>query len=202
MRFSGYYDVIRAIYLLTHSLEINLGDTFDRNLHLRILANPAVRLNVVPVDFVIEAMWRIAWHHPQDSWIFNITHDQPPLLDFLFEQACRPLLVKGIELVDASAFNRCPMTGLERIFNRKTQFQAPYLLDGPLFDNSHFRALVPTTVLPCPKADEEQMERVNEYYYRNVLDRQFGASRTQVPVSAVPANISPAPRDILWQVHA
>lgn len=189
-RFSGYYDVLRAIYQLTRSLEINLGESFDRNLHLRILAGAAVRLNIVPVDFVVEAMSRIASAEPRDLWIFNLTNDHPPFLDFLFDQACASLFVTGIELVDASSFARIPMSGLERIFNRKTQFQAPYLLDGPLFDNGNFRALVPQSVLPCPQADETLMRRVNEYYYYDVLDQQFGirrkppreASRKNLPV--------------------
>jgi nucleoside-diphosphate-sugar epimerase len=173
-RFSGYYDVIRAIYQLTHNLEINLGDSFDRDLRLRILAGKGGRLNVVPVDFVVEAMWRIACSELGSPWIFNLTNDRPPLLDFLFSQACAPLLVTGIHLVDSLSFTQRPMSGMERIFNRKTRFQAPYLLDAPEFDNSNFRALVPETLLPCPRADEVLMRRVNEYYYRDVLDQRFG----------------------------
>lgn len=176
-RFTGYYDVIRALYQLTRSLEINLGESFDRNLRLRILAGAAVRLNVVPIDFVVEAMWRIACIEPPGAWIFNLTNDHPPFLHDLFTDACAPLGVSGIELVDPASFAQQPMSGLERIFNRKTQFQAPYLLDGPQFDNSHFRALVPETILPCPPADAALMRRINEYYYHDVLDRQFGVRR-------------------------
>lgn len=184
-RFTGYYDVIRALYLLAQSLSVNLGDNFDRDLRLRILAGDFVRLNVAPVDFVVEAMTRLAARvSRQDAWIFNITNDHPPLLDFLFAQACVPLAVTGIQLVNAAAFQRQPMSGLERIFNRKTQFQAPYLLDGPLFDSSKFRALVPERLLPCPQADEALMRRVNEYYYHGVLDRQFGKEQKAASASA------------------
>jgi thioester reductase-like protein len=187
VRFTGYYDVIRAIYLLTHCLEVNLGANFDRNLRLRILAGQSVRLNVVPVDFVVAAMWQIARAAPSDSFIFNLTSDFPAPLADLFHQACVPLAVTGIELVEEDAFRQQPMTGLERIFNRKTQFQAPYLLDGPLFDNTNFRRVVPQTALPCPRIDEELLHRVNSYYYREVLDRQFGIQHTQsqVPTSVV-----------------
>jgi nucleoside-diphosphate-sugar epimerase len=173
-RFSGYYDVIRAIYQLTHNLEINLGDSFDRDLRLRLLAEKAGRLNVVPVDFVVEAMWRIACRELEGPWIFNLTNDRPPLLEFLFSQACAPLSVSGIHLVDSLSFTHQPMSGVERIFNRKTRFQAPYLLDTPVFDNSNFRTLVPETTLPCPRVDEALMRRVNEYYYQDVLDQRFG----------------------------
>lgn len=173
-RFSGYYDVIRAIYQLTRNLEVNLGENFDRDLRLRILAGKDGHLNVAPVDFIVEAMWRIACRGLEGPWIFNLTNDHPPLLEFLFSQACAPLLVRGIQLVDSLSFTQRPMSGMERIFNRKTRFQAPYLLDAPTFDNHNFRMLVPETMLPCPSADETLMRRVNEYYYRDVLDRRFG----------------------------
>jgi thioester reductase-like protein len=201
-RFTGYYDVIRAIYLLTQSLAINLGESFDRNLRLRILAEAAVRLNVVPVDFVVEAMWRVARSAPCTEWIFHVTNDHPPFLDFLFAQACAPLSVTGIELVDAGAFQRQPMSGLERIFNRKTQFQAPYLLDGPTFDNVNFRTLVPETVLPCPRADASLMRRVNEYYYREVLDRQFGVQQRSSHAASRKTSPSPAVSETLGTVTA
>jgi len=190
-RFTGYYDVIRAIYQLTRNLEVNLGESFDRNLRLRILAGADVRLNVVPVDFVVEAMWRIARTEPPGAWIFNLTNDRPPLLNDLFQWACAPLAVKGIELVDDASFVQRPMSGLERMFNRKTQFQAAYLLDGPIFDNGNFRALVPETLLPCPQVDEALMRRINEYYYHDVLDRRFGVQRqslTDAPRDTRPSN--------------
>lgn len=197
-RFTGYYDVIRAIYLLTQSLKINLGDHFDRDLHLRILAESTVRLNVVPIDFVVEAMWRLSRCERGAAWIFNITNDHPPLLDYLFTQACTPLAVTGISLVNEVDFQRQPMSGLERIFNRKTQFQAPYLLNGPLFDNTNFRALVPEAVLPCPSADERLMRRVNEFYYHEVLDRQFGVPQRAPVVTECEAPILPSRSETSW----
>jgi nucleoside-diphosphate-sugar epimerase len=177
-RFTGYYDVIRAIYLLTHSLEVNLGTHFDRNLRLRILARPNVLLNLVPVDYVVEAMWRVAQAERQEAWIFHLVNELGAPLAELFRQACEPLGVTGIELVEAEAFQHRPMSGLERLFNRKTQFQAPYLLDGPGFEVTNFRRAVPRDVLPCPRMEADVVDRVNRYYYREVLDRQFGASRT------------------------
>jgi thioester reductase-like protein len=200
VRFTGYYDVFRTLYLLTRNLEVNLGNSFDRNLRLRIKADADVRLNVVPVDFVIEAMWRIARSPLRDHWIFNITNEQPPLLSFLFTQASRLLAVSGIELVSPLAFDHYPMSGLERIFNRKTQFQAPYLLEGPAFDTSHFRAVVPERLLPCPRIDEALMFRMNGYY-SELLNRQFGMPQPHIPValdsSATGSSVAHVGREIL-----
>lgn len=199
VRFTGYYDVFRALYLLINSLTINLGAQFDRNLHLRIGASADLRPNVVPVDFVVEAMWRLARSERGDAWIFHIINNQPPSLEFLFAQACTLLSVSGIDFVDASSFTRLPMTGMERIFNRKTQFQAPYLLDNPLFDATHFRNVVSERSLPCPCADEALLRRINEYYYE-VLNQQFGVRQPREFGALVQTPTASAASDMHSQV--
>jgi hypothetical protein len=128
-------------------------------------------------------MWRVAQIERQEAWIFHLVNEAGAPLAELFRQACQPLGVTGIELVEDKAFQQRPMSGLERLFNRKTQFQAPYLLDGPDFEVTNFRRAVPHDVLPCPRLDADVMGRVNRFYYREVLDRQFGTSRDlTVPV--------------------
>ena len=39
---------------------------------------------------------------------------------------------------------------------------------------------MPETLLPCPRADETLMRRINEYYYYSVLDQQFGVRQKPV----------------------
>ncbi len=87
VRFTGYYDVFRTLYLLTHNLEINLGGSFNRNLHLRIKAGADVRLNLVPVDLVVDSMLRIARSQSHDVGIVNDTNERPALHPFLYGQA-------------------------------------------------------------------------------------------------------------------
>ncbi len=192
IRFTGYYDVTRAIYTLTHGLEVNLGAAFDRDLHLRILARPEVRLNVVPIDFVTEAMWRLSRRAPHDGRVFHIVNEAPPLLADLFRHACAPLGVRGIELVPAEEFEHRPMSGLERIFSRKTSFQAPYLLEDPRFESTRSRSLVPASELPCPEIDEDLLRRINHYCYFEVLDRQFKRTRDSLlPETAMLGSAQP-----------
>lgn len=200
VRFTGYYDVFRALYLLTNSLSVNLGPQFDRNLHLRVGASADLCPNVVPVDFVVEAMWRLACSERGDAWIFHITNNQPPSLAFLFAQASALLSVSGIDFVDAPSFSRKPMSGMERIFNRKTQFQAPYLLDNPLFDTTHFRSVVSESSLPCPTTDETLMGRINNYYYE-VLNQQFGMRQAREAKVTVQPTITSVASDASLQAN-
>jgi len=172
VHFTGYYEVFRTLYLLTCNLEVNLGSSFDRNLRLRILARSDVLLNLVPIDFVVEAMWHLSRAERYGTFIFNLASNASAPLADLFRIASEALGITGIEFVREDAFRERPMTGLERLFNRRTQFQAPYLLDSPLFDTTNFRRLVPHEVLSCPHVNEDLLRRVN-YYYFGVLDRQF-----------------------------
>lgn len=208
-RFTGYYDVLRALTLLVRSLEVNLGGQFDRNLHLRIRARPDTRLNLVPIDFVVEAMWRLSRAGRHEAFIFHITNDTPTLVSDLFRYVCEELGVTGIELVGEESFQKQPMTSLERLFDRRTRFQAPYLLDGPAFDMGHFRSVLPPDVLPCPEIDAALMRKVNQSYLRT-LDQRFeqpcapavfpSPVSSPVPTSE-PAAQEPVARSIAKRLH-
>lgn len=171
VRFTGYYEVLRAVALLVRNLEVNLGRQFDRNLRLRVRARPETGLNLVPIDFVVEAMWRVS-RASRQGIIFHLANEAPVPVSDLFRYACEELGVTGIDLVGEDSFQVRPMTSFERLFERRTRFQAPYLLDGPWFDTTQFRACVPPHVLPCPAIDAAFMRRVNRYYL-TVLNRQF-----------------------------
>ncbi|TMA60515.1 MAG: NAD-dependent epimerase/dehydratase family protein [Deltaproteobacteria bacterium] len=173
IRFTGCYDVFRALYLLTRVLEVNLGPQFDRNLRLRIPAQPDLPHNFVPVDFLVEAMWQVSRAERRDTFIFNLANDTAIPSADLFRITAKALRVTGIELMKEDALQQRSLTGLERLFTRQVQFQAPYLLDSPFsFDTTNFRRLVPDTLLSFPRVDEEMLSRTSSYYL-GILAQQF-----------------------------
>lgn len=194
VRFTAYYGVFRALYLLARNLEVNLGSAFDRNLRLRILAQPDLRLNLAPIDFVVDALWRVSRAVRQGQYIYHIANDTTVPLTEMIETASADLGVTGIEIVGEQSFRERPMTGFERLFKQRAQFQAPYLLASPRYDTSNFRRLVSPAVLPCPAVDERLLRQVNTYY-RRVLDQQFQMPPTapafRLPLTA-PTLLSPA----------
>jgi len=177
-RFNGYYGVLRALALLVRNFEANLGREFDHNLRLRILANPHLGLNLVPVDFVVEAMWqlsRLDVVEKTNEGIFHLANEKAIPLADLFCVAADMLQVTGIDLVEAQSFQRKPMSGLERLFHHRAQFQAPYLLDCPHFATTNFRKVIPVNTLPCPIVGTHTLRQIN-HYYLDELDRQFQAA--------------------------
>jgi nucleoside-diphosphate-sugar epimerase len=189
VRFSGYYDVLRALALLVRNLEINLAGNFDRNLRVRIRARSDTPLNLVPVDFVVEAMWRLSCIDRRDAVVFNLVNETAVLISDLFRYACEELRVTGIDLVGEAGFQQRPMTTFERLFDRRTRFQAPYLLDGPSFRTTHFRSLIPPSALPCTQVDQSLMKKMN-CYYLEILDRQFVQPDS---TTVLPSAVAPAP---------
>jgi len=161
--YTGYQGVFRALYLLRRRLEINIGVDFDRDLRLRVVADPELSVNVVPVDFVTAAMWRIAERDYSKGGIFNITTAHSVALAKLFDVASETLGVRGITLSTTHNFDHLPMTMAERLFRRRVQFQEPYFLSCNQFDTDSFRREISEQALPSPTCDSAYLARCNRY---------------------------------------
>jgi hypothetical protein len=170
--FTGYYHVIRSLYRLKQN---PLTNFLFWLFHTRLEANPDLAANLVPVDFVVRAMWEVAQTKPNDAFVFHIVHDSPVPLAELFEIAFKTLGLSKIQLAGQRALQQKPFTVWEKLIRRRflqaAQFQAPYLRESPLFDAANFRRVVPRDVLPCPKLDWKFLYEVN-LKYLGFLKRQ------------------------------
>jgi nucleoside-diphosphate-sugar epimerase len=173
--YTGYQGVFRALYLLKRRLEINIGESFDNDLRLRVIADPGLPVNVVPVDFVTDAMWRLAETDVTASGIFNVTSQHAVKLETLFQAASSSLEVSGISLSTGHDFDVMPMTMAERLFRRRMKFQEPYFLTSNQFDSRNFRSFVAETGLPSPAVEEHYLARCNAYCL-NAMELEFSAS--------------------------
>jgi thioester reductase-like protein len=178
--FNGYYNVIKSLYFLKQSLftEALLG-----LFHTRLKANPDLLANLVPVDFVVRAMWEVVQAKPEATFIFHLVNDFPVPLAHLFEVASKTLGLPKIELASQSALQQKPLTHWERFLSRKfletLRFQAPYLHESPLFDATNFRRVVPRALLPSPKVDQGFLDQVNQRYLR-FLDEQSSRGSSSI----------------------
>ncbi|MBT3791111.1 MAG: NAD-dependent epimerase/dehydratase family protein [Alphaproteobacteria bacterium] len=173
--YTGYQGVFRALYLLKRRLEINIGEFFDNDLRLRVIADPGLPVNVVPVDFVIESMWHLAETDVTASGIFNVTSQHAVKLETLFRAASESLGVTGISLSTDHDFDGMPMTIAERLFRRRMKFQEPYFLTSNQFDSRNFRNFVAETELPSPACEGDYLERCNAYCL-NAMEQEFSAT--------------------------
>ena len=151
--FAAYYDIVRALRRFGHN-----GET------LRLQTRPELTLNMVPVDFVVEAMWLLSRAAAKPGGIFHIVNDVPVSLAELHAGIARMPGLAQVELVDAAAFRDNPRTSHERAFERMTHFEAVYLGAETRFDSTQFRRVVPVARLPCPAIDAALLERINHAF--------------------------------------
>ena len=173
--YTGYQGVFRALYLLKRRLEINIGEFFDNDLRLRVIADPGLPVNVVPVDFVVDAMWHIAELDQSAHGIFNVTGAHGVELSRLFEVASDSLKVSGIKLSTEHDFEALPITMAERLFRRRMKFQEPYFLRSSEFDTSNFRQFVAESRLPSPTCDTSYLNRCNQFSLEG-MEQEFSGN--------------------------
>lgn len=157
--FTAYYDCVRSLRIVARAQRSGKADSV-----LRVKSHPELRLNFVPIDFVIDAMCALAKSHLEGSAIFNIINDVPTSVGEVLKNMCHSFGLSGIVLADEGMFATRPMTKRERLFHAMIGFERPYLEREVLFDNNRFRRVVPADVLPAPRIDGPLLRRINRSY--------------------------------------
>lgn len=172
---AGYYQFCEELYSLCKRYEVNVGTSFDGCVDVRFAAVADGNLNLIPVDFVVKAISCLSDHKSLRSdrlKIFNLVNENPPTLTLILQQICSCLNVRGVEMVHASAFNHSPHNPLEKLFERKIVFQAPYLRDTVHFETIELRKYISHLELPTPDLNENYLNIINSEFFRE-LDKEY-----------------------------
>jgi nucleoside-diphosphate-sugar epimerase len=172
---TGYYGVILAMYRLRNSLDANLGGRLSgRDMNLRVEGRADTELNLVPVDYVVQAMTLLSDAPLNDNRIFHITNETPPTLDMARDCLELDLDVTGFHIVDASSFEELPITAFEKLVRLSIEFQSPYMWTEPKFSTAALRSVLSEEVLPPPCVDTAMLRKLNRWFFER-LDEKFAA---------------------------
>jgi nucleoside-diphosphate-sugar epimerase len=172
---TGYYGVLLAIYRLRNSLDANLGGRLSgRDMNLRVEGRADTELNLVPVDFVVQAMILLADSPLNGNRIFHITNEAPPTLDLARDCLALDLDVTGFHLVDARSFDEVPISAFEKLVRLSIEFQAPYMWTEPRFSTTALRSVLSEEVLPPPCIDMAMLHKLNRWFFER-LDQKIAA---------------------------
>ncbi len=165
---SGYYQVIGTIYKIYAMYRDRYGADFNNEISMRFEADPTMRLNLVPIDYVIDSMVTLATK--ADLWneelkVFNLVNENAPVLQDIVAVAEHSLGITGLTIVKKSDFEREPMNAVEKVFARAISFQAPYIKEDVVFETARFRSLVEVDEVPVPVVDAAEMLRLNREYF-------------------------------------
>ncbi|NOU18580.1 MAG: NAD-dependent epimerase/dehydratase family protein [Bacteroidales bacterium] len=166
---AGYYQFCEELYTLKKRFEVNMGSSFDGNIDVRFICNANICLNLVPMDYITNSMLALANKKElvtNELKIFNIINENAPNIGEVQQLLCKDLRISGFNMIEEEEFNKNPPSPLEKLFDRKLVFQAPYMREDVRFSNENFRKHLTFDEIPTPIMDENFLHTINEDFFK------------------------------------
>lgn len=176
IRFNNIYNFIRVAHMLARKRS---RDT------VIIEARPEARLNIVPVDFAVAAIWQIFANPNSSGRIFHIANPSPPTFLQLVE-AYSAILDLEIRCVDPHGDGPALTVNGRKIGAAFSEY-GNYMFGEPRFDLSESRKLLPEYNTLFPGLDQAYYQRILDY----AVQQKWGArQQTALPRKTMAANSS------------
>jgi nucleoside-diphosphate-sugar epimerase len=163
--------MVEVVNRIQDSYGLSDGQTVSRT--IRLLADPAARPNLAPVDSIVPPLLQIAESPSAPGKTFHLCHPQPQSnleIIRLIREAFKVTAPLGIEYVQALPR---PMSRTEEMISRSLKVYAPYLNNRCEFDLGNSRAVVP--------GYDSHFTPLDVPYLRKVIDFQRQHRRQPPP---------------------
>ncbi len=185
-RFNALYYPIRLVHYFR---ELYLKDILDNggqnasamgvrllqdgklHLPLRIENNREGSLNVIPIDYFVEAVMALM-DQGLGGDIYHIVNPRIVRLDQIIGYVNRYFGVDGIRPELGDSFTHNPKNPLETLLSRHIEAYEPYMQDLRTFDRKNCGDVLDTAGLDCPDFDYPMFERCVDY----ALETEWGKS--------------------------
>ena len=125
---------------------------------IRIPGDPDALINLVPIDYVADAIVAIAKKRECVDKIFHITNPNPPRLCELRDLVVDLLEIKNIQFKIDSELEQKSLSTVEKLFLRQTRSYYSYLFSKLRFDDSNTQEALNGTGIICPAITKELVE--------------------------------------------
>jgi nucleoside-diphosphate-sugar epimerase len=146
----------------TEELGFRVDDNGTMYCSVRIKKNEKGRLNVIPINYFIDACMAIM-DESLDGGIFQIVSQTPQSLDDLIEYGQRFFNINGIRAVDEEDFDIAPPNPVEALVNSRLDIYDPYMRDTRIFGSENTKDILGKRNITCPDLDYEVFERCMKY---------------------------------------
>ena len=176
-RFNAVYYPVRTVFLFKETFEkdirqnggqraMDLGVSIDPagvvHLPIRLEASEHGGINLIPVDFFVDAFFSILEEALHGS-IFHIVNPRPKSVAELTRYTERFLGVQGIKAAAKEDFLARPRNGLEILFGNYIDAYSPYIRDERLFDSRRSDEILRKRSIACPDFDFATFSRCMQY---------------------------------------
>ncbi|MBX3176648.1 MAG: SDR family oxidoreductase [Candidatus Hydrogenedentes bacterium] len=164
-QFHNFYSILRMVDVVERG-QLPVGES------LRLQGNPESTLNLIPVDWVADALWRIVEREGASGQTYHLTNPNPCKLRELNDWATRTLNPSGCQMGFQPRLDG-EITRAEQVANASLSLYRYYLQDEPVFDRANTdRALAGS--LPCPHLDGDFFDMLLAYARQQEWVGAFG----------------------------
>lgn len=157
---TGYTTHYHGFYGLPRAMEICL-ERFGTMERIRLPALPEKTVNLVPINYVVQAMRTVFESHSHFGETFHLTNPRPPTLGALAEAMRKVYETQGPEFVSLAQFLLKPPSAGERFAVKLLERYAPYLrFPEAEFDQARINAALEGAQVDSPTLSAEQIERL------------------------------------------
>lgn len=139
------------------------GNGIGNSASLRIPGDKHGTINLVPVDYVTQAIIAISGQTNSINKTFHIVNPSPPTLGELAEWMAVAMGFHRIKIVPLYEFQILPHTVQEKLFLQGTDSFQPYMFGESYFDSTNTRNLLSGTSIECPLITQELISRFIQY---------------------------------------
>ena len=148
-KFDNLYIFMKVLCNIQKSF-INHESEGLNDITVRVPGIPDALINLVPVDYVADAIVVILKAKESINKIFHITNPYPPELDDLRDLLMPVLGIEGINVKIDGQMEHKHLSTMERLFLRQTRTYYSYLFSRLRFDCRNTQSVLESTGIICP----------------------------------------------------
>ena len=153
-KFDNLYLFVKVLFNIKNSFIKNKSEDLD-DITIRVPGDPDALINLVPIDYVADAIVAILKKRESIGKIYHITNPNPPRLCELRDLVMTLLEINGIDLKIDRELDKQSLSTVEKLFLRQTRSYYSYLLSKLRFDDRSTQEILKGTGVICPTMTKE-----------------------------------------------
>ncbi|MCP4252456.1 MAG: SDR family oxidoreductase [Candidatus Scalindua sp.] len=153
-KFDNLYLFVKVLFNIKNSFDkLRSGDLND--ITIRVPGDPDALINLVPIDYVADAIAAILETRESIGKIYHITNPNPPQLCELRDLVMALLEIKGMHIKIDREPEKNSLSTVEKLFLRQTRSYYSYLFSKLRFNDSNTQKVLEGTGIICPVMTNE-----------------------------------------------
>ena len=161
-KFDNLYLFVKVLFNMKNSFTKHNSEGL-KNVTIRVPGDPDALINLVPIDYVADAIVAILRMRESNGKIFHITNPNPPRLRELRDLVLPFLEIKGMHVKIDRELEKQSLSAVEKLFLRQTRSYYSYLFSTLRFDDSNTQQFLKGTGIICPTLTKELVRTLIEF---------------------------------------